>query len=153
MSSNRTKGGVSPQPVSRLLSSGKSGLGQLLSQARQLEQLDRHLATLVDKEIAPLVQVAALRDDCLVLVTPSAALATRLRMDSDSLVRSMAAACRRPISNLKVRVAPLARSQVEDRKRRHLPESAKQSLKRFAADSGDEDLRERLLGESGPDDT
>jgi len=123
-------------------------MGQLLAQARQLAALDVQLAGLVDKEIAALVQVAALRDTCLVLVTPSAALATRLRMDSESLVRSMSAASGKPISELKVRVAPLAHLQTQARRHRGLPEPAKQSLRRFAEDCGDADIRKKLQGES-----
>jgi hypothetical protein len=134
-----------PQPVSRLLGSSSQGLSRLLAQARRFEALNQRLAGLLNSDMQALVQVAAVHDGCLVLLTPSASLATRLRMDSESLLRSMNAAGGESLQQLKVRVAPLPQTKpAPGKRRRALPESARQSLQRFAEDSGDTDLRERL---------
>lgn len=130
--------------MSRLLKAPSRGLARLMAQARRLQTLDQRLHKLVEPQIADLVQVAALHDDCLVLVTPSAALATRLRMDSDELLRALNAEGGQHIQELQIRIAPLSRPRSEKRKRRKLPETARQSLRRFARDTGDEDLIERF---------
>ena len=133
-----------PQPMSGLLKAPSRGLARLMAQARRLQTLDQRLHKLVEPQIADQVQVAALHDACLVLVTPSAALATRLRMDSDGLLRALNAEGGQHIQELKIRIAPLARPRTEPRKRRKLPETARQSLWRFARDTGDQELLERF---------
>ena len=133
-----------PQPMSRLLKAPSRGLARLMAQARRLQALDQRLHKLVEPQMAAQVQVAALHDACLVLVTPSAALATRLRMDSDELLRALNAEGGQHIRELKIRIAPLSRPRSEPRKRRKLPETARQSLRRFARDTGDEELMERF---------
>ncbi len=91
------------------------------------------------------VQVAAMHDECLVLLTPSAALATRLKMDSDSLLNSLKASGVKGLSQIKVRTAPITRTRKETRHKRELPECARLSLERFAHDSGDEETRDLIL--------
>ncbi len=130
--------------VSELLKSRSSGLGKLLDQARQLQFLDQKLADLLEPEIGSQVQVAALRENCLVLVTPSAALATRLKHDSDSLLNSLQASGVKGISQIRVRTAPLSQTKPVSRRKRKLPDIARQSLERFAADSGDDDILDLL---------
>jgi len=130
--------------VSELLKSRSSGLGKLLDQARQLQFLDQKLADLLEPEIGSQVQVAALRENCLVLVTPSAALATRLKHDSDSLLNSLQASGVKGISQIRVRTAPLSQTKPVARRKRKLPDIARQSLERFAADSGDDDILDLL---------
>ena len=130
--------------VGELLKSRSSGLGKLLDQARQLQFLDQKLADLLEPEIGSQVQVAALRENCLVLVTPSAALATRLKHDSDSLLNSLQASGVKGISQIRVRTAPLSQTKPVSRRKRKLPDIARQSLERFAADSGDDDILDLL---------
>ncbi|NIP17757.1 MAG: DUF721 domain-containing protein [Xanthomonadales bacterium] len=127
--------------ISELLKSGGSGFGKLLARARELDRLDRSLAGLLEPEMAAMVHVANLRDDCLVLVTPSAALATRLRMDAAQLVRSLHAAGIRGIRDIAVRVAPFESAPASQPRKRRLPDAARNALERFAADSGDEEIR------------
>lgn len=127
--------------VSDLLKPGKTGMGQILARAREFERLDRTLSTLLDPAIATLVKVAVLREHCLVLVTPSAALATRLRMDSEQLIRSLQNAGERSISQIEVRVAPIGSDPVTARRERELSTAARQSLERFAEDSGDAEIK------------
>lgn len=135
--------GARPRSVSRLLEPSSGSLGSLMARARRLQKLDRQLESVLGPELAERVRAAALRDGCLVVVTPSAALATRLRMDRESLLRALGHASREPIRELQVRVAPLSGWQPEPRKRRRLPESARQSLQRFAEDTGDETYKDR----------
>ena len=112
----------------------------MLSHARHLDFLDQKLNNIVEPAIAEQVQVAALHDRCLVLITPSAALATRLRQDSQSLLKALLASGASGIDNIQVRTAPVSRAHKEYRQRRPLPEIARQSLQRFAQDSGDPEI-------------
>ncbi len=129
-----------PRPVSELLQSRSSGLGQLLNHAQYLLMLDKKLSCIVEPAIAKQVQVAALNQRCLLLITPSAALATRLRHDSQCLLKTLLASGVRGIDDIQVRTAPLSLAREEHRQRRALPEIAKQSLQRFAQDSGDPEI-------------
>ena len=129
-----------PRPICELLNSRSPGLAQLLNRAQYLDLLDKKLSRIVEPAIARHVQVAALHERCLVVITPSAALATRIRQDSRSLLKSLMAAGVKGIDNIKVRTAPLSRARNNDRQKRVLPEIAKQSLKRFAQDSGDPEI-------------
>ncbi len=94
----------------------------------------------MEPAIAEQVQVAALHDRCLVLITPSAALATRLRQDSQSLLKALLASGVRRIDNIRIMTDPVSRSREEHRQRRALTEIARQSLQRFAQDSGDQEI-------------
>ena len=135
----------SARQVGELLNSESKSLGKLLSHARQLQFLDQKLAGLLEPEMCAQVQVAAMHDECLVLLTPSAALATRLKMDSDSLLNSLKASGVKGLSQIKVRTAPITRTKKETRHKRQLPECARLSLERFAYDSGDEETRDLIL--------
>ena len=86
------------------------------------------------------VQVAALHDQRLVLITPSAALATRLRMDSAELLKALRASSVKDVSQIYVRTAPLPRMEKTRRRKRQLPEIGRLSLERFAKDSGDKEI-------------
>jgi hypothetical protein len=134
------KGTRRTRQVSELLKPGKSTLGKLLAVARELDRLDRKLATLLDPSMVSSVQVAALRDHCLLLATPSAALATRLRLDSGHLVKALHAAGEKNIREIAIRVAPVSRNKPVERHARELSETAKRSLERFAEDSGDAEI-------------
>ena len=112
----------------------------MLNHAKYLLMLDKKLSSIVEPAIARQVQVAALHERCLVLITPSAALATRLRHDSHSLLKTLLASGVRGIDDIQVRTAPVSRAREENRQRRALPEIAKQSLQRFAQDSGDPEI-------------
>jgi len=128
-----------------MLKTSSQGLGNLLNHARKLRHLDQKLAGLLEPPLGEQVQVAALHDSCLVIITPSAALATRLRMDSESLVRALQNAGVKGVNHIRVRTAPLSRTPEIHRRKRQLPEIARQSLERFAKDSGDEAILEKIL--------
>jgi hypothetical protein len=121
--------------VYEVLNSKNRGLADLVKHAKTLQFLDQKLAGLLDAEMSPYVQVATVHDNCLVLLTPSAALATRLRMDSDSLLKSLHASGVNGISEIKVRTAPVNREIKEVRRKRKLPDIARQSFDRFIQDS------------------
>ena len=133
-----------------MLKTRSPGLGNLLNHARKLSYLDQKLASLLEPALSEQVQVAALHDGCLVIITPSAALATRLRMDSESLLRAIQNTGVKDVNQIRIRTAPLSRAPEIRRRKRKLPEIARQSLERFAQDSGDEELLEKILkGDSG----
>ena len=136
--------------VGDVLKSESPGVAKLMKKARQVQFLDQKLSALLDPGMKENVQVAALHGQCLVLVTPSAALATRLRMDADSLMASLHRAGVAGVSELKVRTAPLPNPKAATRTRRRLPEIARQSLQRFAEDSGDESLAEHIRNDTKP---
>ena len=112
----------------------------MLSHAQYLDLLDKKLTRVVEPAIARQVQVAALHERRLVLITPSAAVATRLRQDSQSVLEALLASGVRGIDNIQVRTAPVSKAREEHRQRRALPEIARQSLQRFAQDSQDPEI-------------
>lgn len=136
--------------VGEVLKSESPGVAKLMKTARQIQFLDQKLSALLDPGMKENVQVAALHGNCLVLVTPSAALATRLRMDADSLMASLQRAGVAGVSELKIRTAPLPKPKTATRTRRKLPDIAIQSLERFAEDSGDESLAEHIRNDTKP---
>ena len=136
--SSRTGG----KPVSEMLKSPSSGLGELLKHARKLEFLDQKVAAILETDISGRVRVAALHDQRLVLITPSAALTTRLRLDRDSLLKALQAGGVKGIAQIQVRTAPLSQVAAIQRRKRQMPEIGRESLERFAKDSGDEEILE-----------
>jgi hypothetical protein len=142
----RSKQGRS-QAVGDLLLTGEPGLGELVRQARKLDALDHALGRLLDPGMSERVRVAALRERCLVLVTPSAALATRLKMDTPALLKSLQASGVTGVSRIEVRTAPLPARSQEERRSKRLPDIARESLERFARDSGDPEILEQVLGQ------
>ena len=62
-------------------------------------------------------------------------------MDSEQLIRSLQNAGERSISQIEVRVAPIGSDPVTARQERELSTVARQSLERFAEDSGDAEIK------------
>jgi len=135
--------------VTDLLDTRTPGLGKILDHARQLDRLDQLLTGLMEPELSQHVRVAALRDGCLVLITPSAAVATRLKMDGESLLTALRNTGTRGIDRLKIRTAPLPGRRELPRRRKHLPDVARQSLERFAQDSGDSEIFDLISKRDG----
>ena len=117
--------------VNAILGSRGGQVGKLLSQARAMSALEQQLARLLDAGMADLVRVATIRNGTLVLVTPSAALASRLKMDQASILKSLNSAAGLRLSSLQVRTAPIPRSQEETRKPRKAPPAAREVFERF----------------------
>jgi hypothetical protein len=138
MEQNKRTSKQGAREVSEVLGSQSKGLGDLIKRAKYLQYLDQKLSGLLDQEMCPFVQVAAVHENCLVLVTSSAALATRLKLDSDSLLKSLHAVGVNGLSQVKIRIAPISRESRQIRRTRKLPDIAKQSLERFTQDSAAE---------------
>lgn len=133
-----------PRPLSGLLKPARGRLGELIGEARRIQALEQRLHRLLEPAMAARVRVSGIRRDCLVLVTPSAAIAARLRMDSQSLLSALSRPGKAVAGQLQVKVAPLPVDTTESRQRRSLPDSARKCLQRFADDTGDVSLQQQL---------
>ncbi|NNE06168.1 MAG: DUF721 domain-containing protein [Xanthomonadales bacterium] len=117
--------------VNAILGSRSGRVGEILSQARAMAGLEQKLARLLDAEMAEQVRVATVRQGVLVLVTPSAALATRLKMDQVSILKSLNASAGLNLTGLQVRTAPIPRSRKLVRRPRKVPSAAREVFTRF----------------------
>lgn len=113
-------------------SSLDSSLGGLLQRAQWLLQLQQLLRSVVDPALADRFQVANLRGGRLVLVTPTAAWATRLRMQASGLLATLHDAGIDKLRAVEVRVAPLAEQPVQQRRERRLSRAAVTALDQMA---------------------
>lgn len=91
-------------PLSDLLADQGSDLGSLLRRATLLTQLQYLLAGSLDPALAARFQVANIRQSRLVLLTPSAAWATRLRMQAPQLLETLHRAGFPDVQRVDVRV-------------------------------------------------
>ena len=124
--------GKTTQRVGEILNDPDSSLSNLLERASYLMQLETLLTGLLDPDMATQFQVAAARKNRLILISPSAACATRLRMQAPRLISSLQAAGARQIEYIDIRVAPLIRQTVKTRSQKPLSAAAKQALGHMA---------------------
>jgi len=124
--------GKTTQCVAEVLNDPDSSLSNLLERAGYLMQLEALLAGLLDSDLAAQFQVAAVRKNRLILISPNASWATRLRMQAPRLISSLHAAGVRQIEYIDIRVAPLANLPAEKRSKRPLSAAAKQALGHMA---------------------
>ena len=124
--------GKKTQRVSEILNESDSSLGNLLEHANYLMQLETLLTGLLDSDLAAQFQVAAARKNRLILISPSASWATRLRMQAPHLISSLQAAGARQIEHIDIRVAPLVNLSAGTRSKRPLSAAAKQALGHMA---------------------
>ncbi len=124
--------GKTTQRVCEILNDPDSSLGNLLESASYLMQLETLLTGLLDSDLAAQFQVAAARKNRLILISPSASWATRLRMHAPRLISSLHAAGVRQIEHIDIRVAPLARQMLEKRSKKPLSAVAKQAFGHMA---------------------
>ncbi len=124
--------GKTTQRVCEVLKDPDSGLSNLLERASYLMQLETLLTGLLDTDLAAQFQVAAARKNRLILISPSASWAIRLRMQAPRLISSLHAAGVRQIEHIDIRVAPLARQAVATRSKKPLSTAAKQALGHMA---------------------
>jgi hypothetical protein len=108
-----------------MLSHPGSGLGELLQVARKLDRADRALAAALSPEVGSRVKCAAISDGHVLLITPSASLASRLRMDSGLLITALAKAGFSDVSAIEVRIGPLPVHESPARQRKALPPAAR----------------------------
>jgi hypothetical protein len=118
----------SAAPLSEILSSQESSLGGVLKRAQVLLQLQRLLADSVDPSLANRFQVANIRQNRLILLTPSAAWATRLRMQVPQLLRILHQSGFTDLRDIETRVAPLVEHPSAERTGKPLSEAARQAL-------------------------
>lgn len=114
--------------TSEVLSDPSSSLGSTLKHARLLLQLQRLLAESVDPSLAGHFQVANLRQNRLILLAPSAAWATRLRMEAPGLLHMLRRAGFAALADIEVRVAPLIEQPVAEHSEKPLSSAAEQAL-------------------------
>ena len=93
-----------------------------------LQQTQQLLAGFVDPSLAAHFQVANIRQNRLILLAPSAAWATRLRMETPRLLGVLRQAGIPELRHIEVRVAPLVRHAAPTRADRPLTTAAEQAL-------------------------
>lgn len=124
----RPQSGKKMRRVSDVITDHGTSLGKVLKRGSLLMQLQHLLSGSLDPALAAHFQVAAARDQSLVLITPSASWATLLRMQTSNLVETLHQAGYTEIRSIDVRVAPLAEPPKDERKRRPLSPAARQAL-------------------------
>ena len=124
--------GKTIQRVCEILNDPDSSLNNLLERANYLMQLETLLAGLLDSDLAAHFQVSTTRKNRLILISPSASWATRLRMQAPHLINSLHTAGVLQIEHIDVRVAPLARQVPGPRSKIPLSVAAKKALGHMA---------------------
>jgi len=128
--------------VYEVIANADAALAVLFQQANQLARTESLLAGHCGPELAAQFQVAAMRQDRLVLLTPTAAWATRLRMQAGHMLLFLQAAGYQHLRHIDIRVAPLCRAMPEEKIRKPLSPAAQLALNQMA----------RLTGSPPPDD-
>lgn len=118
---------------SDILSNRGSSLGTVLSHALLLRQLQDLLTGSVDPSLAKHFQVANLRNNRLILLAPTAAWSTRLRMETPRLLGILHGTGRADIREIEIRVAPLVEPPATTRNLKPLSAAAKQALESMAS--------------------
>ena len=124
--------GKKPFRVSEVITDHGSSLGNLLKHANLLTHIEHLLASFLSPELAANFQVATIRENRLILISPSASWATMLRMQAPQLIRSLQQAGCPEIEHIDIRVAPLIEQHATERKRRTLSPAAQQALESMA---------------------
>lgn len=106
MVDSRRKSGAGARSVDEIAGSDARGLARLLGRAKQLDRMDRVMAEALDPRHAPHVRVANLRRGVLVLATPVAPIAQRIRMEAPRLLGAIQAAFPGEIESLEVVITP-----------------------------------------------
>ncbi len=104
-------------------------LGAFYDHARKLARLDSLLSGFFDPELATRFQVANLRQGLLILITPSASLATRLKLQAPEMLEFLHAAGIHRVHDVEIRVAPLQKPEPEARHRREASPAAAEAAK------------------------
>jgi hypothetical protein len=126
--------------LSDLLADQGSDLGSLLRRADLLAQLQQLLAGSLDPALAARFQVANIRQSRLVLLAPSAAWATRLRMQAPQLLKALHGAGFPQVERVDVRIdvssglgaAPLAGRPTDKPRSKEMSPAARQAFDRMS---------------------
>lgn len=120
-----------PSRVGELISdsgnNSKKNLGAFYDHARVLAQLDSLLSGFKSPDLATRFQVANLRQDHLILITPSASLATRLKLQVPEMLKFLHASGIHHVHDIEIRVAPLQKPLTEPKMRRESSAAALQA--------------------------
>lgn len=84
----------------------EGGFGKVLKRARALERLGRKVSGLLDNDLARVCQVANVRDGRLIFVCSSPGGATKLRMQSPTLLEQLHEVGLDEIEAIEVKVTP-----------------------------------------------
>jgi len=112
------------EPISGSGTNPGKNVGAFYDHARELARLDSLLAGFLAPEIATRFQVANLRQNQLILITPSASLATRIKLQASELLSFLHASGYRQVQQIDIRVAPLQKPQPEPKIRRQSSQAA-----------------------------
>ena len=93
--------------ISEVFTDTGSSLGILLQRANVLIRIEHLLAGFLDPGLAAHFQVGTIRENRLILISPSASWATTLRMQAAQLIKSLHRAGYTEIEHIDIRVAPL----------------------------------------------
>ena len=114
--------------VSEVITDHGTSLGILLRRASMLMQIEHLLAGFLEPGLAAHFQVGTIRENRLILISPSASWATTLKMQASQLIKSLHRAGYTEIEHIDIRVAPLVERRESPRKRRALSPAAQQAL-------------------------
>jgi len=114
--------------VSEVITDHGASLGNLWQRANMLIQIEQLLAGFLEPGVAAHFQVGTVRENRLILISPSASWATTLRMQASQLIKSLHRAGYTNIEHIDIRVAPLIEQREKSRKRRALSPAAQQAL-------------------------
>ncbi len=130
------KSGKTILRVDDVISRPNTKLGSLVKRARFLIHLETLIRGFLDPDLAAQFQVVAARKNRLILISPTATWATRLRMHTPQLINSLHSVGMVDIEHIDIRVAPLVRQERVSRSRRSLSSAAKQALDHMAQFKG-----------------
>ncbi len=130
----RTPQSYQASKASETLSSDDgSTLSELVKHAEALLRLESILKASVDSRPEIPFQVAAVRKNRLILISPSATLATRLKLQVPSLLESLRANGITSIEYIDLRVAPVSRAAVTEKRKKALSPAASKALESLSA--------------------
>lgn len=118
--------------VSEVITDHGTSLGILLQRANMLLRVEQLLSGFLDPETAVHFQVATIRENRLILVSPSASWATQLRMQAPQLVNRLSQAGFPEIEHIDIRVAPLTEQHADHKIKKALSPAARQALEAMA---------------------
>mgnify|MGYP001545775988 CR=1 FL=1 len=123
--------------VSEVITDHGASLGKLLQRANLLIRIEHLIAKNLEPAMAEQFQVGTIRENRLILISPSASWATKLRMEAPGILRSLHSGGYTQIEHIDIRVAPLAEQPETPRKRKTLSPAAQQALAQMARLEGD----------------
>lgn len=130
--------------ISDVITDHGTSLGILMKHANILMRVEQLLRGFLDSDISAHFQVATIRENRLILISPSASWATQLRMHAPQLVKRLQQSGFPEIEHIDIRVAPMTEQRSDPRKQRVLSPAARQALdvmSHIEEDSGEsEDL-------------